>query len=90
MMVLYFSRIPIYSWKYSKFPAWIKALKKEAIMHHLTSAVIVNLAYDYFEGIFSEYIDFFLDQNPEASWTNLLIQLTTQFGEYVSSAVVAW
>lgn len=42
------------------------------------SAEIVNLSYDYADGSVSEYIGMYLDDNPEASWTDLIQQLTTQ------------
>lgn len=61
-------------------------LKKEVRIHNLMSVEIVNLTYDYSDGTVSEYIGLLLNKIPEASWTDLLQQLTTQYIEYVNAA----
>ena len=58
------SKIPIFTEKASKFQAWVEALKKKARIYQLTRTELVNLAYDYSNGVVSEYIGLYLDDNP--------------------------
>lgn len=84
-----FLDFPIYSGKHSKFQEWIVSLKKKNRIDDLTSAEIVNLADYYSHGTVSENIGLFLDENPEASWTDLLQQLTIKYAECVGAADAA-
>ena len=44
----------------------------------------MNLAYDYSDGVVSEYIGLYLDDNPRSNWGDLLEQLTNQYSDYTS------
>ena len=37
----------------------------------LTQTGLVNLAYDYSDGVVSEYIGLYLGDNPETNWEEL-------------------
>lgn len=47
------------------------------------------MTYDYSDGTVPEYIGLYLDDNPEASWTDILHHLTSQYAEYISAAGAA-
>ena len=83
------SKIPIFTGKASKFQAWVEALKKKAKIYQLTQTELVNLAYDYSDGVVSEYIGLYLDDNPGCNWGDLLEQLTNQYSDYTSATDAA-
>jgi len=83
------SKIPIFTGKASEFPHWVEALKKKARIYQLTQTELVNLAYDYSDGVVSEYIGLYLDDNPESKWGDLLVQLTNQYSDYTSATDAA-
>ena len=45
----------------------------------------MNLAYDYSDGMVSEYIGLYLDDNPGSNWGDLLEQLTNQYSDNTSA-----
>lgn len=47
------------------------------------------MAYDYSDGVVSEYIGLYLEDHPECSWDELLKQLTHQYGDCTSAANAA-
>ena len=49
----------------------------------------MNLAYDYSDGVVSEYIGLYLDHNPGSNWGDLLKQLTNQYSDYTSATDAA-
>ena len=49
----------------------------------------MNLAYDYSDGVVSEYIGLYLDDNPGCKWGDLLEQLTNQYSDYTSATDAA-
>lgn len=83
------SKIPIFTGKACAFSAWVQALKKKARIYQLTQTELVNLAYDYSDGVVSEYIGLYLDDNPESNWGDLLEQLTNQYSDYTSATDAA-
>ena len=70
------SKIHIFMGKASEFQAWVEALKKKARIYQLTQTELVNLAYDYSDGVVSECIGLYLDDNHGSNWGDLLEQLT--------------
>ena len=82
-------KIPIFTRKASEFQAWVEALKKKARIYQLTHTELVNLAYDYSDGVVSEYIGLYFDDNPENDWGDLLEQLTNQYSDYTSATDAA-
>ena len=62
------SRVPIFKGKSSEFQTWVEAIKKKSKIYKLSQADIVNLAYDYSDGVVSEYIGLYLEDHPECSW----------------------
>ena len=62
------SKIPIFTGKASGFHSWVEALKKKARIYQLTQTELVNLAYDYSDGVVSEYIGLYLDDYPGSNW----------------------
>ena len=61
------SKIPIFTGKASEFQAWVEAPKKKAGIYQLTQTELVNLAYEYSDGVVSEYIGLYLDDNPRSN-----------------------
>ena len=49
----------------------------------------MNLAYDYLDGVVSEYIGLYLDDNLKSNWGDLLEQLTNQYSDYTSATDAA-
>ena len=83
------SRVPIFKGKSSEFQTWVEAIKKKSKIYKLSQADIVNLAYDYSDGVVSEYIGLYLEDHPECSWEELLQQLNNQYGNCTSAANAA-
>ena len=83
------SNIPIFTEKASEFQAGVEALKKKARIYQLTQTELVNLAYDYSDGVVSEYKGLYLDDNPGSTWGDLLEQLTHQYSDYTCATDAA-
>ena len=65
------------------------ALKKKQRVHDLTDAELINLAYDYSDGIVSEWIGSYLDDHPDTSSKTLFDEITAQYGEFINPADAA-
>ena len=83
------SRVPIFKGKSSEFQTWVETIKKKSKIYKISQADIVNLAYDYSNGVVSEYIGLYLEDHPECSLEELLQQLNKQYGNCTSTANAA-
>lgn len=83
------SKIPIFTGKPSDFGPWLAALKKKERIYQLTDSELVNLAYDFTDGLVSEMIGEFLDDHPNCTSKDLLDQIAAQYGEFTNAADAA-
>ena len=52
-------------------------------------AELINLAYDYSDGVVSEWIGSYLDNHPDTSSKTLLNEITAQYGKFINPADAA-
>ena len=83
------SRVLIFKGKSSEFQTWVEALKKKSKIYKLSQTDIINLAYDYSDGVVSKYIGLYLEYHPECSWEELLQQRNNQYGNCTSATNAA-
>ena len=89
MLVTAGSKIPIFTGRPTDLKPWLMALKKKQRVHDLTDAELINLAYDYSDGIVSEWIGSYLDDHPDTSSKTLFDEITAQYGEFINPADAA-
>ena len=89
MLVTAGSKIPIFTGRPTDLKPWLRALKKKQRVHDLTDAELINLAYDYSDGIVSEWIGSYLDDHPDTSSKTLFDEITAQYGEFINPADAA-
>ena len=58
--------------------------KKKQPIYKLTDSELINLAYDFSDGIVSEWIGNYLNDHPDISSKDLLEELMAQHGEFVN------
>ena len=83
------SKVPIFTGRLTDLKLWLMALKKKQWVHDLTDAELINLAYDYSDGIVSEWIGSYLDDHPDTSSKTLFDEITAQYGEFINPADAA-
>ena len=83
------SKIPIFTGRPTNLKPWRAALKKKQRIYKLTDSELINLTYDFSDGIVSEWIGNYLDDHPDISRKDLFEELTAQYGEFVNSADAA-
>ena len=84
------SKIPIFIGRPTELKPWLAALKKKQRIYKLTDSLLINLAYDFLDGIVSEWIGNYLDDYPDIPSKDLFEELTAQYGEFVNSSDAAW
>ena len=89
MLVTAGSKIPIFTGRPTDLKPWLMALMKKQRVHDLTDAELINLAYDYSDGIVSEWIGSYLDDHPDTSSKTLFDEITAQYGEFINPADAA-
>ena len=89
MLVTAGSKVPIFTGRPTDLKPWLMALKKKQRVHDLTDAELINLAYDYSDGIVSEWIGSYLDDHPDTSSKTLFDEITAQYGEFINPADAA-
>ena len=89
MLVTAGSKIPIFAGRPTDLKPWLNALKKKQRVHNLTDPELVNLAYDYSDGVVSEWIGSYLDDHPDTSSKALFDEITAQYGEFINPADAA-
>ena len=89
MLVTAGSKVPIFTGRPTDLKPWPMALKKKQRVHDLTDAELINLAYDYSDGIVSEWIGSYLDDHPDTSTKTLFDKIIAQYGEFIKPADAA-
>ena len=83
------SKIPMYTGKPAELNPWMTALQKKERIYKLTDPELVDLAYDFTDGIASEWIGEYLVNHPDVTSAELFQQLNAQFGEVANSTEAA-
>ena len=82
-------RVPIFIGKPTDLKPWLAALKKKQRIYKLTDSELINQAYDFSDGIVSEWIGNYLDDHPDILSKDLFEKLMAQYGEFVNSPYCA-
>ena len=61
------------------------SIKKKQRIYKLTDSELINLAYDFSDGILSEWIGNYHDDHPDIPNKDLFEELTAQYGEFANS-----
>lgn len=77
------SRIENFKGDFKKFKSWIREIEKAARICNLNVNQKKLLAYQTAEGRVGDYVERYLETNPNATWENLKDELRDRFGEFV-------
>ena len=83
------SRISIFTGRPTDLKPWLAAFRKKQWSYKLTDSELINLAYDFSDGIVSEWIGNYLVDRPDIPSKDLFEELTAQYGEFVNSTDAA-
>lgn len=83
------SKIPIFTGKPSDSRPWLAAPKKKERFYQLTDTELINLTYDFTEGLVSEMIGEFLDDHSNCTSNDLLDQEAAQYSKFTNAANAA-
>lgn len=73
--------VPPYSGDPKGFQNWIKCIEKQAMLDGLNDDAIKRLTFRSSKGAVSDFIQRFLQDNPQENWETLKQELTSRFAE---------